>query len=210
MITAGQSSIQGDQAMHKRLYFLPAILVMLVGCGQSPQEKYDEAVDNYTRMQKRLDNLRPAYDAARQTAIMAVCKQITGTTPEESQIGMLKELTGVADEGATEPAADAALEVGKKKKPIGDADAAIDSLMAAEKKMGEKSAAASASVLKVSEVMSKIKTPGTPENKKLEDELAAMPEAQAYKRQEKRVEDAKEDMEDAEKDLPAGKATDTK
>jgi hypothetical protein len=206
MMTAGQSSIQGDQAMLKRFYLVPALFVVLAGCGQSPQEKYDEAVDNLTRVQRRLDNLRPAYDAARQTAIMTVCKQITGSTPEESQLGMLKELTGVADEGAKEPAADTTAEAGQKKKPIGDADAAIDQLMSAEKKMGEKSAAASASVLKVNEVMNKIKTPGTPENKKLEDELATMPEVQAYLRQQKRVEDAKEDVEDAEKDLPGGKA----
>ena len=192
--------------MRNRFYLLPAILLVFAGCGQSAQEKYDEAVDNLTRVQKRLDNLRPAYDAAKQTAMLAVCKQITGVTPEESQLDMLKQLTGAADDVGKEQPAEAADPSAPKKKPVGDADAAIDSLMAAEKKMGEKSAAASASVIKTSDVMNKIKTPGTPENKKLEDELATMPEVQAYLRQLKRVEEAKEDVEDAEKDLPGGKA----
>jgi hypothetical protein len=195
---------------HSSLLLLLTMVVAAVGCGQSAQEKYDEAVDNLNRAQRRLDNLRPAYDAARQTAILTVCKQITGTTPEESQLGMLKGLTGAADDISKEQATEAADPSAPKKKPVGDADAAIDSLMAAEKKMGEKSAAASASVLKTSDVMNKIKTPGTPENKKLEDELATMPEVTAYKRQEKRVEEAKEDVEDAEKDLPGGKAPETK
>jgi hypothetical protein len=185
------------------------MLLAAVGCGQSAEAKYKDAVDSYERAQRRLDALRPAYDAAKQTAILTVCKRITGTTPEESQLGMLKELTGTADEISKGQAADAA-DPTVKKKPIGDADAAIDSLMAAEKKMGEKSAAASTSVLQTSEVMNKIKTPGTPENKQLEDELATMPEVSAYRRQEKRVEEAKEDVEDAEKDLPGGKAPETK
>jgi hypothetical protein len=193
--------------MIRRNSFLLFLIVLAtaIGCGQSPQEKYDEAVDARTRAQRRLDNLRPAYDTAKQTAMLQVCKEIAGTTPEESQLGMLKELTGTADAATTEPAADATADTAKKKKPIGDADAAIDSLMAAEKKMGEKSAAASASILQVSDVMNKIKTPGTPENKRLEEVLAGMPEAEAYLRQEQRVKDAKEDEEDAAKDLPGGK-----
>jgi hypothetical protein len=191
--------------MLNRFCFLSATLILLAGCGQSAQEKYDEAVDNMTRMQRRLDNLRPAYDAAKQTATLQVCKEITGATPEESQLGMLKELTGAADEISTEQAADAKAEPGVKKKPVGDADAAIDTLMAAEKKMGEKSAAASASVLKVNDVMNKVKTPGTPENKRFEEVFNAMPEVAAYNRQAERVNDAKEDVEDAEKDLPGGK-----
>jgi hypothetical protein len=184
---------------------LVGTLALVVGCGESAEEKYKEAVDSFERAQRRLDTLRPAYDAARQTAILTVCKQITGTTPEDSQLSMLKELTGAADQIGKEQEAQAA-DPNAKKKPIGDADAAIDSLMAAEKKMQEKSAAASATVLQTSDVINKIKTPGTPENKRFEDELATMPEVQAYRRQEKRVEQAKEDVEDAEKDLPGGKA----
>jgi hypothetical protein len=209
MMAAGAINLFGSQAMLRHSSFLLLAIIVAVGCGQSADEKYNEAVDNLTRAQRRLDNLRPAYDAAKQAAILTVCKRITGTTPEESQLGMLKELTGAADEASKEQATEAA-DPSVKKKPIGDADAAIDSLMAAEKKMGEKSAAASASVLKTSDVMNKIKTPGTPENKQLEDELATMPEVSAYKRQEKRVEEAKEDVEDAEKDLPGGKAPETK
>jgi hypothetical protein len=211
MMAAGAINPFGRQAMlrHSSLLLLLTMLLAAVGCGQSAEEKYKDAVDSYERAQRRLDALRPAYDAARQAAILTVCKRITGTTPEESQLGMLKELTGTADEISKEQTAEAA-DPSVKKKPVGDADAAIDTLMAAEKKMGEKSAAASASVLKTSDVMNKIKTPGTPENKQLEDELATMPEVSAYKRQEKRVEEAKEDVEDAEKDLPGGKAPETK
>ncbi|HEY4234802.1 MAG TPA: hypothetical protein VGM76_15315 [Lacipirellulaceae bacterium] len=196
--------------MRNRLFLLPAMLMLLAGCGQSAQEKYDEAVDNMTRMQRRLDNLRPAYDAAKQTATMQVCKEITGSTPEESQLGMLKELTGTADEISADQAADVKAEPGVKKKPIGDADAAIDSLMAAEKKMGEKSAAASTSVLKVNDVLNKIKTPGTPENKRFEEVFNALPEVEAYNRQAERVKDAKEDVEDAKKDLPGGEPAESK
>ena len=67
--------------------------------------------------------------------------------------------------------------------------------------MGEKSAAASASILKTNDVMNKIKTPGTPENKRFEDVFSAMPEVEAYNRQQKRVDDANEDVAYAEKDL---------
>jgi hypothetical protein len=212
MIAAGQLSFSGEQAMVRKSSLLPFLLIFVAaaGCGQSAQEKYDEAVDNLTRVQARLDHLRPAYDAAKQTATLAVCKEITGTTPEESQLGMLKELTGTADEIAKDPATAAATDPAQKKKPVGDADAAIDQLMAAEKKMGEKSAAASAGVLKINDVMNKIKTPGTAENKRFEEVFSAMPEVEAYRRQEKRVDDAKEDLEDATKDLPGGKAPEAK
>jgi hypothetical protein len=192
--------------MVRKTFLYLIVSVALAGCGQSAQEKYDEAVDNLTRAKAQLDHLRPAYDAAKQAATLAVCKEISGTTPEESQLGMLKELTGAAEEANKEPSAEAPADPTQKKKPIGDADAAIDSLMAAEKKMGEKSAAASASVLKTNDVMNKIKTPGTSENKRFEEVFNAMPEVEAYNRQQKRVADAKEDVADAEKDLPGGKA----
>jgi hypothetical protein len=196
--------------MVRKTFLYLIVSVALAGCGQSAQEKYDEAVDNLTRAQARLDHLRPAYDAAKQTATLAVCKEISGTTPEESQLGMLKELTGAAEEANKEPAAETPTDPTQKKKPVGDPDAAIDSLMAAEKKMGDKSAAASASILKTNDVMNKIKTPGTPENKRFEEVFGAMPEVEAYNRQQKRVDDAKEDLADAEKDLPGGKAPDSK
>ena len=195
--------------MVRKTFLYLIVSVALAGCGQSAQEKYDEAVDNLTRAQVRLDHLRPAYDAAKQTATLAVCKEISGTTPEESQLGMLKELTGAAEEANKEPSAEAPVDPTQKKKPVGDADAAIDSLMAAEKKMGEQSAAASASIVKTNDVMNKIKTSGTSENKRFEEVFSAMPEVKAYNRQQKRVDDAKEDVADAEKDLPSGKA-DTK
>jgi hypothetical protein len=60
--------------------------------------------------------------------------------------------------------------------------------------------------------MTKIKTPGTPEAKKFEEKLAAMPEVKAYERQQKRLERAQQEVEESEKDLPGGgeKSTDKK
>ncbi|HEX3600742.1 MAG TPA: hypothetical protein VHU84_11405, partial [Lacipirellulaceae bacterium] len=58
-----------------------------------------------------------------------------------------------------------------------------------------------APVAKANEVMTKIKTPGTPEAKKYEEKLATMPEVQAYERQQKRVERAQKDVDEAEADM---------
>ena len=144
MMATGQLSIEGEQAMRNRFYLLPAIVLVFAGCGQSAQEKYDEAVDNLTRVQKRLDNLRPAYDAAKQTAMLTVCKEISGTTPDESAVAMLGQLEGVAAQAAKEPAADATATPGQKKKPVGDPDAAIDQLISAQKSVADQQAAAAA------------------------------------------------------------------
>ena len=63
--------------------------------------------------------------------------------------------------------------------------------------MQEKSAALAAPAAKANEVMTKIKTPGTPEAKRFEEKLASMPEAKAYERQKKRVEQAQKDLDEA-------------
>jgi hypothetical protein len=52
--------------------------------------------------------------------------------------------------------------------------------------------------------MKQMKTPGTPEAKKYEEKLAAMPEVKAYQRQQKRVEQAQQDVDELEKELPDG------
>ena len=83
-------------------------------------------------------------------------------------------------------------------------DKTIDNLIAAQKDATEKQAALTAPVAKANEVMTKIKTPGTPEAKKFEEKLAAMEEVEAYKRQQKRLERAQQELEEAEKDLPVG------
>ena len=57
---------------------LAIVVVVLVGCGPSAQEEYDTALSVLNRQQERLDALRPAYDAARQTATLTVCKEIAG------------------------------------------------------------------------------------------------------------------------------------
>lgn len=47
-----------------------------------------------------------------------------------------------------------------------------------------------------------IKTPGTPEAKRFEEVLAKMPEVQAYERQQKRVEEAQQAVDETEAALP--------
>ncbi len=185
--------------------FLPLLLLILtiVGCaGQSPKEKYDEAVRDLERAQARLDNLRPAYDAARMTAANAVCREIAGVTPEESASAALAGLGDALNQAALPPAED-----GRKaeegKKPAGtkgdELDQTIDKLITGEKNFQEKQAALAAPLAKANEVMAKIRTPGTPEAKQFEEKLKSMPEVQAYERQQKRVERAQKDVDEAEK-----------
>ncbi len=182
------------------------VLLAVLGCGgPSAKDKYDEAVQRLERAQSQLDKLRPAYDAARVTAANMVCKEIAGTTPEESASAALAGLGDVLTQSAAPPA-DASKAEPKEgdagKKPVGkkvdELDKTIDNLIAAQKNVQEKQAALTAPVAKANEVMTKIKTPGTPEAKKFEEKLAAMPEAQAYDRQQKRVEKAQEEVDDAE------------
>jgi hypothetical protein len=186
----------------------PSILMLLLfacGCaGPTAQEKYDAAERDLERSQQRLDNLRPAYDAARATAMNAVCKEIAGTTPDEAASVALGGLGDVLNQSATPPAADAknapegAKPNGKKKDEL---DSTIDNLVAGQKDFQEKQAALTAPVAKANEVMSKIKTPGTPEAKQLEEKLSKMPEVQAYERQQKRVERAQQAVDAAKAEL---------
>jgi hypothetical protein len=183
-------------------------LFVFSGCGPSAQEKYDEAVRGLERARERLDQLRPAYDTARQTAANAVCKEIAGTTPEESASAALAGLGDVLNQpiDGQAPAAatdgkNAAADKNEKKAPTGrkgdELDKAIDNLVAGQKEMQEKQAALTGPVAKAQAVMAKIKTPGSPEAKKFEEKLATMPEAQAYERQQKRVEQAQTAVDEA-------------
>ncbi len=192
--------------MSSRFYSLMIVLLAVLGCGgPSAKDKYDEAVQRLERAQSQLDKLRPAYDAARVTAANLVCKEIAGTTPDESASAALAGLGDVLTQSAA-PAADAGKGESKEgeaaKKPAGkkgdELDKTIDNLIAQQKNVQEKQAALTAPVAKANEVMTKIKTPGTPEAKKFEEKLAAMPEAQAYDRQQKRVEKAQDEVDDAE------------
>ena len=185
--------------------FLLFVLVAIAGCGPSAQEKYDAAVKDLERAQARLDNLRPAYDAAREKAARIVCKEIAGVTPDESAMAALTQLEGAADQAVASQSADSqpAANPSPGKKGTSDADEAIDQLLAAHKTMQEQQAAVTGPIAKAYDTMNKIKTPGTPEAKRLEEVLAKMPEVAAYQRQEKRVERAKQAVDDAEADLPA-------
>lgn len=197
--------------MTQRFLFVLLAFFAVFGCaGPSAKDKLDEAQRRLERAQAKLDEMRPAYDAARATAANAVCREIAGTTPEESASAALAGLSGVLTQPPT-PAADGGkaedAKQGEKandngKKPAGkkadELDKTIDNLIAAQKDVQEKQAALTAPVAKANEVMSKIKTAGTPEAKKFEEKLAAMPEAKAYERQQKRVEKAQEEVDEAE------------
>ncbi len=201
--------------MLQRISLALVVLMVVAGCGPTPQQKYDAAVRDYERAQSRLDNLRPAFDAAREKAVLKVCKEIAGTTPEESAANALSQLQGGLDDGSLlgqltgdQASGDQAAGAKKDNRPVGDADAALDQLMAAQKKMQEVQSAATAPVVEAQKVMTKIKTPGTPENKRFDEVFAAMPEVKAYQRQEKRVERAQQAVDDAEAALPETERSD--
>lgn len=181
--------------MSRNSSVLISIALVVTGCGQTPKEKYDEAVRDLERAQSRLDNLLPSYLQAQKSAADAVCKEIAGTTPVESANAALVGLGDVLNQAAVPPTADAkpAADGEKPKGKKGDElDQTIDNLITAQKDVQEKQAALTAPMAKANEVMAKIKTPGTPEAKKYEEKLNSMKEAQAYERQQKRVESAQE------------------
>jgi hypothetical protein len=196
------------------------LLSIVVGCSEDPQAKYDAALNAVERSQARLDNLRPAYDAARQKAALVVCKEIAGATPEESAMGALSQLDAfaaqaigggtIAGDAAVDPGADGESATTDAKPdtkhttpPVGDADAALDQLLNAHKSMQEQQAVMAAPMAKAYETMRQINTPGTPEAKRVEEVLATMPEAKAYLRQEERLARAEEALDAAEAQLPA-------
>jgi hypothetical protein len=184
--------------MRRNLWITCAVLLAAVaGCAPTAQEDYDQAVADLKRAEQRLDNLRPAYDEARKDASLQVCKEFAGATPDESAAAALQQLSAAVNEPAAAPEAPVS-----GKKPVGDADAALDQLMAAQKDFSQKQATATAPLLKTQEVMRNIKVVGTPENKRFEEVLAEMPAAKTYQRQEKRVADAKQAVKEAEADLP--------
>jgi hypothetical protein len=179
----------------------------------TPQENYDAALKNLERVEARLDNLRPAYDAARERAALTVCEEIAGTTPEASAEGAIAHLetllTGGAATTADNPAEDdkpaedqANANAAKPKPPLGDADAALDQLLDAHKQMQQQAADLTAPITKARETMKLINTPGTPEAQRVEALLADQPEVKAYRRQEKRVERAQTALDAAEAQLP--------
>src|SRR3954471_6963572 len=194
--------------MLRYFYLLLLLLTVVSGCGPSAKEKYDAALQEVDRAQAQLDKSRPAYDAAVQTAQNAVCREIAGTTPEESASAALQGLGNVLNQTAVAPPDESKKAEPAKKVASGrkgdELDKTIDNLIAAQKNATEKQAALTAPVAKANEVMMNIKTAGTPEAKKFEEKLAAMPEVKAYKRQQKRLERAQQEVEEAEKDLPGG------
>src|SRR5689334_4381496 len=88
--------------------------ILLSGCSESPQQKYDAAVRQLEQAQEQLDRLRPGYDAARQTAANAVCREIAGTTPEESASAAFKGFGDVLND--KQPQIDAAATTANAKK----------------------------------------------------------------------------------------------
>jgi hypothetical protein len=178
---------------------LAILLVVLVGCGPSAQEQYDTALSIVNRQQERLDALRPAYDAARQSAVMVVCKEIAGVTPDESATAALQQMQSAMSQAVD---TQASAKPATNSSNVGDINATIDNLLAAQETLTDQHAALSLPIRRVNEVMNKINMPGTPEAKRFEEVLAAKPEVQAYRRQEERLARAKEAADAAEAALP--------
>jgi len=194
--------------MRQYFSFCTLILISIIGCvpAPTPQENYETALKNLERSEARLDNLRPAYDAARERAAQAVCQEIAGATPETSTEGAIKQREGIlsGNVGTNEAVGDAATDADKKQPPIGDADAALDQLLGAHKQMQEQAAALTEPITKARETMKLINTPGTAEAKLVEERIATLPEVKAYLRQEKRVERMQQAVDEAEALLPGG------
>jgi hypothetical protein len=200
--------IGGDMQRFTLTYLL--VLTAISGCvpAPTPQENYETALKNLERSEARLDNLRPAYDAARDRAAQAVCQEIAGATPETSAEGAIKQLEGLlsGNVGTNEAVGDAAGDAADKKPPVGDADAALDQLLGAHKQMQEQAAALTEPITKARETMKLINTPGTAEAKLVAERIATLPEVKAYLRQEKRVERMQQAVDEAEALLPSGAA----
>jgi hypothetical protein len=192
--------------MHHRQSLLSIALFVLAlpGCAPSAQEEYDAALRNLERSESRLDNLRPAFDAAVKQAKQTVCKEIAGVTTEEQTEAALANIEGLLS-GATE-AAQTEAAADPQGRPVGDPDAALDQLLGAHADLQKQTAALTAPLAKATETMKLINTPGTAEAKRYEAVLAEMPEVKAYRRQEKRVERAQAALDAAEAALP-GAAT---
>jgi hypothetical protein len=173
--------------------FVAIALVAVSGCGPTAQDLYDEAARQVKLQQERLDNLRPAYDAARQKALLAVTKEFAGATSDENAQNALKQLEGLsAQAGATD------LLAGTHQDQI---DAAIGHLTTMQAAIEAQQNGLLGGAAKISAATKNIETLGTPENKRFEEILGAMPEVQAFRRQEKRLEDATKIVLEAESKL---------
>jgi hypothetical protein len=171
--------------------------VVFAGCGPSAQDLYNEAVRQVAVQQENLDRLRAGYDAARQKAILAVTKELAGATPDENAQNALKQLEGLSGSvGGTDLLAGSNLD---------QIDAAVDHLTKMQSAIESQQDILLGGVVKINETMKNIETPGTPENKHFEEVLNTMPEVQAYRRQEKRLEEAQKTLLEADKTLDASK-----
>jgi hypothetical protein len=169
------------------------VMVLFSGCGPTAQDLYDEAARQMKLQQERLDNLRPAYDAARQKTMLAVTKELAGATPDENAQNALQQLDEhSASVGATD------LLAGTNQDQL---DAAVEHLTKMQSVIESQQGVLLSGAAKIQETMKNIDTPGTAEHKRFEEMLGAMPEVQAYRRQEQRLNEAKETLAEAEKVL---------
>lgn len=171
------------------------LLFFAAGCMDMAQEEYDQALRQVSLEQERLDSLRPAYDAARQTAMQTVYQEITGMTQEESAAAALGQIENIAASAGVPPTGEAKGD---------DLDRAIDQLSKMQEAIEKSQSALTGRIVGSNEVMTKIRTPGTPEFRRFEVVLAAMPEVQAYERQKQRLEQASKAALEAEAKLPDG------
>ena len=187
-----------------KLTLLPCValggitLAVFAGCGPTAQDLYDEAARQVKLQQERLDNLRPAYDAARQKAILAVTRELAGATPDENA-----QKCAQATGRSVHPTSATDLLAGSNQDQL---DSAIEHLTKMQSAIESQQNLLLGGAVKVNETMKNIETTGTPENKRFEEVLEAMPEVQAFRRQEQRLEQAKQTMLDAEAKVTAPKS----
>ena len=131
--------------MFRRISILLLLVTIVGGCGPSAKEKYDAAVQEVDRQQAQLDKLRPGYDAAVITATNAVCRELTGTSPEESESAALQGVGDMLNQLSTATPDESKKVESAKKAPAGrkgdELDQIIDNAAAAQKDLKEKQAA---------------------------------------------------------------------
>jgi hypothetical protein len=166
------------------------------GCPAAPsaREEFEAAKKAYEHEQAQLDALLPGYTAAKQTAMTKVVRELAGATSEEQMTTALGQLDSMSKALAEN-------QEGATLRP--DDFDALEKMAAKQGEALQQIGALTGSAGKAAEVTKNIQMPGTPEAKRYEEALAAMPEAQAYERQQKRLEQAKKAMDEAESKLPA-------
>lgn len=157
---------------------LATLAAVLVGCGPTPQERYETTLAILREERAELELLRPAYEDARGAATEAVCKELTGHTPDEAAAYALGQVnaamaSGLADSDSGESTAEYA-----------------ERMRRLNATLKEQKDTWTAPLDQVTQVVANMDKPGTREAKRFDEVLATMPDAQIYDRQAARVDRA--------------------